>query len=87
MSINMDMYPENYWEGKDIEAMKMAYFSSALSEVKCLAPSCDGMVKIVKEEASKNPYKKRGDFTLSYKCNKCNRIGVSHLRGHYKQGS
>lgn len=80
----MDMYPEYYWEEKDIEMIRDAYLSSALKEMKCLAPSCDGMVEIRKVEASKNPYKKRGDFTLNYKCNKCDRIGVSHIGGHYK---
>jgi len=66
----MENYPERDWTEEHIKRMR----DSGLKEVNCPAPDCGGKVTITKDtDVKEGIYKKRGDYFLDFKCNKCSR--------------
>jgi len=66
-------YPENYWTEEDVEKLKLAYVYH--KSASCPAPSCNGEVRIEKEEGEQHLKKKyvNTHLFLRYECNKCGR--------------
>ena len=67
-----------------MEIIKEAYRSSIGKNIECPVTNCTGIVEVKKELAGKNPYKKRGDYALMYKCDKCSRSDVTHHKGTFR---